>query len=100
MRQVELILAVASLFLASGCTKRTEVITVNPDGAVRLVTEIQADLPDFQQGDAMPSNESGWKVTDRIETKKPDEKKILRVASRVGRGRSRVLGCRAWPFDP
>ena len=65
-----------------GCIKRSETITIFEDGRVRLETEIVGDPDDVYNGDAMPTAQSGWQVTDRTETDAEGEKELTRVAKR------------------
>lgn len=88
------VLAIALPCLAlTGCLKRIEVIAILPDGSASLVTQIQGDPDDVKTGDAMPTTESGWQVTDRMETDKDKKEAIERTATRkVGAGES-------WPIS-
>lgn len=75
------IAAVAALALV-GCVKRTEVMVVMPDRAVRLVTLFEGDADDVHSGDAAPSVESGWQVTERTQ-KDDDGKEELVLTARM-----------------
>ena len=78
-------LAVAALLtalVACGCLKRTEFITVFPDGSVHLITQIAGDPDDVANGDAMPAEESDWHVSERIETDDEGKGTLIRMAHR------------------
>ena len=70
------------LIAAGGCIKRSEKITIFEDGRVMLETEIEGDPDDVYNGDAMPTAESGWQITDVITTKEDGKKELTRQATR------------------
>ena len=74
-------LCVASIALSSvvGCVLREEKIQISRDGRVTIALEISGEVKELTQGDAMPSEESGWKV-DR-KTKIEDGKEELTLMS-------------------
>lgn len=55
-------ISVATLFLAMGCVKRTERISIAADGRVTMAVEIEGKPNELEGGDAMPTKEAGWDV--------------------------------------
>jgi hypothetical protein len=72
-------LLIGAALVAAGCLKRTEGIIIAPDGSARLMVHYEGHLSDLQNGDAMPSPETGWRIQDKIETKDNDKQDIERV---------------------
>lgn len=60
-RLLSIVVTLAALLLP-GCLKRTETITVAPDGRVRINFVAEGDKDDIDSGDAMPSSQAGWTV--------------------------------------
>ncbi len=69
------------LAFSFGCIKRSEKITIFQDGRITLETEIKGGPGDVHNGDAMPTAESGWQVSDKIETKDDGEQELIRTAT-------------------
>lgn len=65
------LLTAASLTL-TGCLEREERITVEPDGGATITIRITGDKSDFENGDAMPSADGGWKLVSSPDPAKPD----------------------------
>lgn len=65
------LLAAAALTL-TGCLEREERITVKPDGGATITIRITGDKSDFENGDAMPSADGGWKLVSSPDPSKPD----------------------------
>lgn len=64
------VLLAASLL---GCVKREETISIAPDGGVTIRVEHNADsLAELHEGDAVPSEEAGWRVKEWKATRKDD----------------------------
>ena len=64
------VLVIVSLL---GCVKREETISITPDGGVTIRVEHNADsLAELHEGDAVPSEEAGWKVKEWKATRKDD----------------------------
>ena len=68
MFRVIQLMTISTLLLAIGCVKRTERITIFADGSAKFETTIEGDPEDVYEGDAMPSDESGWEIHDKTET--------------------------------
>ena len=64
----------ATLLSATGCLKRHEKITVAQDGAVTVAIMYEGDEGDFAGPDALPSPQSGWKVTSQTRTEDGEKK--------------------------
>jgi len=77
------ILAVTLLWLAVGCVRRREQITVMPDGSGWATVIVEGDPEEVLTGDAMPSDALGWTTAERrrVAQKEGDEK-LVRVAVR------------------
>lgn len=54
--------SVVGILVACGCIKRTETVAVLPDGSALLLTQIEGDPEDFENGDPLPSQREGWSV--------------------------------------
>lgn len=65
--------------LTAGCLKRGEAIAIRPDGSVRMLVMIQGDPDDVRSGDAMPSKEGGWQVSEQMV--KEDDKDQLKITA-------------------
>ncbi|MFO0861304.1 MAG: hypothetical protein U0570_12175 [Phycisphaerales bacterium] len=74
-------LVAAAALTLTGCLERKEKITVKPDGSASIALTFSGDRSDLEQGDAMPSQAGGWKVTITPDAKKPEEATL--EASRV-----------------
>lgn len=59
-----------ALLALSGCLERKETIRVAQNGGVELRVELYGDPGDFEGGDALPSQETGWKTEDTFVTEK------------------------------
>jgi hypothetical protein len=79
------------LLIAPGCVKRTESVTILPDGSGLLVTTFHGDPDDVKSGDAWPSRESGWHAAERIAADERGEEKMTLTALR------RVAPGTPWP---
>ncbi len=55
-------MGVVVLSAASGCLRRKETINVLPDGKVSIEVEYDGEPGDFETADALPGEESGWRV--------------------------------------
>ena len=55
--------AILTAPFAMGCVKRIEWLIVKPDGAVVVTIKYEGDKGDFDKGDAMPSEQGGWKIS-------------------------------------
>jgi hypothetical protein len=75
--------AVATLVPTTGCLRRKETITVNPDQSVRIDIEYQDDTPNFGAPDAMPGKEAGWDAETVAEKKDNGDMEYRLVASRT-----------------
>lgn len=95
--------AIAAVTLAaglSGCVKRGEIITVFPDGAALLLTQVQGDPGDVAEGDPLPTEAAGWQVSERIETDNDGKRTLNRVASRRVLPRAEFPSTYAAASDP
>lgn len=76
-------IALAALaVIAVGCINRKERITIYPDGSVKFKVKIEGDPQDVRNGDALPTVESGWDVTETIE-KQDDGKETLKRTAKL-----------------
>ena len=94
-----LLLATLALLLA-GCLEREETIRVDRRGAVHMDVEISGDPGDFATGDALPTEATGWKVQDRIETDDEGEQTQHRRATCDFRPGEPLADSYAEPGDP
>lgn len=69
------------MFLIPGCLERKETITVHRDGRVEFLTELEGDPADFEGGDALPTEQSGWSVEDGV--KKEGDKETRRRMAKL-----------------
>ncbi len=76
------ILPALLLIAAAGCIERTETITVREGGSARIEVAIKGDPGDVKEGEALPSAESGWEVTDRTEKDDAGKETLTRSATR------------------
>lgn len=67
----------ASFATIPGCVFRKEVIRVSTDGSVAIELAIEGTAEELSGGDAMPSAQSGWSVTQRLEKEGDEEKYVL-----------------------
>jgi len=52
----------------TGCVERTEEIAIEPDGSVRMTLRFETDsFDELYLGDAIPTMEGGWAVTESVE---------------------------------
>jgi len=61
------ILINAALMVLTGCLKRTEKITVAPDGRATMQLTYEGDPDEFENGDAMPGDAAGWSLQRKSE---------------------------------
>lgn len=76
------ILTATALLLIPGCLERKETITIAPDGSVQMELLYKGDLGDFNSGDALPSESTGWQVVDQDTVKDNGEVERERQAKR------------------
>ncbi len=74
-------LAIA-LLASVGCLERRETIQVRDDGSVRLEVRIEGDRPDLNDGDALPTAQTGWTVTESAAVDEKGNEKVTRIATR------------------
>ena len=67
--------AAVLLCALAGCMRRKETITINPDGRVNISLEYDGGLADVTEGDAMPSEASGWQVVTEERVTETDDGK-------------------------
>jgi hypothetical protein len=66
MSRTLLPLLTAATLLATGCLKRIESIVIAPDGSAKLFIYYSGDREDVLNGDAMPSEDTGWQIVDKV----------------------------------
>ncbi len=88
-----------ALVTASGCVEREETITVARDGSVIIELEYEGTEQEMTKGDAMPSEESGWRVV-RSTKKEDDETKLILESKRRFEPGEPLPGSFAAPDDP
>ena len=91
--------AVVPVLLAMGCVKRKETITVKPDGAVTVAIEYEGDKGDFDKGDAMPSEQGGWKVSRDLRTDENKKEEVHLTGERTFKPGEELPGSYAAPND-
>lgn len=91
---------VVPILFAIGCVKRKETITVKPDGAVTVAIDYEGDIGDFDKGDAMPSEESGWKVTRELRTEENKQETVELRGERTFKPGEELPGSYAAANDP
>jgi len=75
--------AVLILLVSLGCIKREETIAALPDGSTFLASHIEGDPDDFQSGDALPTERSGWRVEEHLKSESDKKKTLIRTAQRM-----------------
>ena len=78
LRHWVLAIGLGLLPLALGCLKRTEKINITSSGAVTIAIEYEGEKGDFETLDALPSEQSGWKVSRETQVKE-DKKEEIRL---------------------
>jgi hypothetical protein len=76
-----LLAATLALATSGGCLRRVEMIEVHPDGSATLMARFEGDPEDVQTGDALPREQSGWRVT-CVEKQEGDKPKVMIDATR------------------
>jgi len=100
-RRLILISAAAlPILFATGCVKRKEIIIVKPDGAVTVTIDYGGDKSDFDKGDAMPSEQGGWKVSREDRTEENKKETVDLTAERTFKPGEELPGSYAAPNDP
>lgn len=89
-----------TLMAALGCIKREETIAVLPDGSTFLASHIEGDPSDFQDGDALPSEQSGWKTEERVKSDSEEKKTLIRTAQRMVPANAAIPDSYAAQNDP
>lgn len=84
---------------AVGCVKRKESITVKPDGSVRAGIDYEGDKADFDKGDAMPSEQGGWKVSRELRTEENKKEEVHLTGERTFKPGEELPGSYAAPND-
>lgn len=83
-----------------GCVKRKETITVKPDGAVTVAIVYEGDKGDFDKGDAMPSEQGGWKVSRENRTEENNQETVDLTGERTFKPGEELPRSYAAPNDP
>jgi hypothetical protein len=65
--------------LLPGCVKRTETITVNKDGSVKLEVKVEGDRADMESGAPPLGRAHGWEFDEKIEKQDDDKENIIRT---------------------
>ena len=101
VRRLMLISAVVvPILFAIGCVKRKETITVKPDGTVKVAIVYEGDKGDFDKGDAMPSEKTGWKVSREDTTEENNRETVDLTGERTFKPGEELPGSYAAPNDP
>ncbi len=90
--------ALVSLPMA-GCVERKESITVTRDGRVSMELRYKGDPSDFESGDAMPSEATGWLVETERETDSEGEESITLHAEQEFERGSTLPNTYSDPYD-
>jgi hypothetical protein len=91
---------VLPVLFALGCVKRKETLIVKPDGAVSVTIEYEGDKGDFDKGDAMPSEQGGWKVSRELRTEENKKETVQLTGERTFKPGEELPGSYAAPNDP
>ncbi|MFH1111184.1 MAG: hypothetical protein V1790_18600 [Planctomycetota bacterium] len=91
---------VLPVLFALGCVKRKETLIVKPDGAVTVTIEYEGDKGDFDKGDAMPSEQGGWKVSRDLRTDENKKEEVHLTGERTFKPGEELPGSYAAPNDP
>lgn len=88
------------ILFVMGCVKRKETITVKPDGVATVTIEYEGDKGDFDKGDAMPSEQGGWKVSRELRTEENKKEEVHLTGERTFKPGEELPGSYAAPDDP
>jgi len=100
LRLILISAVVLPILFVIGCVKRKETITVKSDGAVTVAIDYEGDKGDFDKGDAMPSEQGGWKVSRENRTEENKKETVDLTAERTFKPGEELPGSYAAPNDP
>lgn len=69
------------LIIPAGCLTRTEKITVARDGRMSFQLTYEGDVEEFAQGDAMPSDLTGWHVERKSKLNDEGKEQVILTAT-------------------
>lgn len=67
--------------LVTGCVKRSETISVAPDGSAKITVEFEAKADEFGNGAAMLDDPGPWKVSEKEQIGENEELEITRTGT-------------------